>query len=70
MLLSGRLFDGPHGAPTLEGQYVLKDIVLVGAALVIAAATSAADAWFAATFRPRHRHPRASDWKQIRSFER
>lgn len=37
VLLTGRLFDGPHGAPTLEGQYVLKDIILVGAALVLAA---------------------------------
>lgn len=24
VLLTGRLFSGPHGAPTLEGQYVLK----------------------------------------------
>lgn len=38
VLLTGRLFSGPSGAPTLEGQYVLKDIVLVGAAMVIAAA--------------------------------
>jgi putative oxidoreductase len=37
VLLPGRLFDGPHGAPTLEGQYVIKDIILVGAALVMAA---------------------------------
>lgn len=37
LLLTGRLFDGPHGAPTLEGQYVLKDLILVGAALVMAA---------------------------------
>ncbi len=33
----GRLFAGPHGAPTLEGQYVLKDIILVAAGMVIAA---------------------------------
>ncbi|PZS09262.1 MAG: DoxX family protein [Solirubrobacterales bacterium] len=39
VLLPGRLFSGPHHAPTLEGQYVLKDIILVGAALVIAAGT-------------------------------
>lgn len=39
VLLSGRLFAGPHGAPTLEGQYCLKDIILVAAALVIAAGT-------------------------------
>lgn len=39
VLLSGRLFAGPHHAPTLEGQYVLKDVILVGAAMVIAAAS-------------------------------
>jgi uncharacterized membrane protein YkgB len=33
----GRLFSGPHGAPTLEGQYVLKDVILVAAGMVIAA---------------------------------
>lgn len=35
VLLTSRLF--PDGAPTLEAQYILKDIVLVAAALVIAA---------------------------------
>ncbi len=35
----GRLFAGPHGAPTLEGQYVLKDVILVAAGMVIAAGT-------------------------------
>lgn len=35
----GRLFSGPHGAPTLEGQYVLKDLILVAAGMVIAAGT-------------------------------
>jgi putative oxidoreductase len=39
VLLTGRLFSGPHHAPTLEGQYVLKDIILVAAGLVIAAGT-------------------------------
>ncbi len=38
-VLPGRLFAGPHHAPTLEGQYVLKDIILVAAGLVIAAAS-------------------------------
>jgi len=38
-LLTGRLFSGPGHAPTLEGQYVLKDIVLVAAAMIIAAGT-------------------------------
>ncbi|MDQ3676675.1 MAG: DoxX family membrane protein [Actinomycetota bacterium] len=37
VLLGGSLFSGPHGAPTLQGQYVLKDVILVGAVLVIAA---------------------------------
>ncbi|HWC26974.1 MAG TPA: DoxX family protein [Solirubrobacteraceae bacterium] len=38
VLLHDHLFAGPHGAPTLEGQYVLKDVIIVGAAFVIAAA--------------------------------
>lgn len=38
-LLPGRLFAGPYHAPTLEGQYVLKDVILVAAGIVIAAAT-------------------------------
>ncbi|MDT7713983.1 MAG: hypothetical protein QOG46_2946, partial [Pseudonocardiales bacterium] len=33
---------GPHGAPTLEGQYVLKDILFVGAALVLVAVAGGA----------------------------
>ncbi|GAB3838440.1 DoxX family protein [Kribbella italica] len=36
VMLPGRLFSGPHHAPTLEGQYVLKDLILVAAAMVIA----------------------------------
>ena len=39
VLLPGRLFSGPYHAPTLEGQYVLKDIILVAAGMVIAAGT-------------------------------
>jgi uncharacterized membrane protein YkgB len=39
VLLTGRLFSGPHHAPTLEGQYVLKDLILVAAGMVIAAGT-------------------------------
>jgi len=39
VLLPGRLFAGPHDAPTLEGQYVLKDIILVAAGMVVAAGT-------------------------------
>jgi putative oxidoreductase len=36
LLLTGELFAGPGGAPTLEGQYVLKDVILAAATLVIA----------------------------------
>ena len=36
VLLTGRLFAGPHHMPTLEGQYVLKDVILLTAAMVIA----------------------------------
>ena len=39
VLLTGRLFSGPHHGPTLEGQYVLKDIILVAAGMAIAAGT-------------------------------
>lgn len=39
VLLPGRLFAGPHHAPTLEGQYVLKDVILVAAGMVVAAVT-------------------------------
>jgi putative oxidoreductase len=38
LLFPGDLFGGPHHAPTLEGQYVLKDVVLVSAGLVIGVA--------------------------------
>ena len=37
LLLTGEMFSGPHHAPSLEGQYVIKDVVLVGAGMVIAA---------------------------------
>jgi hypothetical protein len=36
VLLAGRIFAGPYHMPTLEGQYVLKDVILVTAAVVIA----------------------------------
>ncbi len=36
VLLTGRMFAGPHHMPTLEGQYVLKDVILLTAAMVIA----------------------------------
>ena len=37
VLLPERLFSGPDHAPTLEGQYVLKDLVFLGAVMAIAA---------------------------------
>ncbi len=37
VLLGDKLFSGPHNAPTLQGQYVLKDVILVAAVLVLAA---------------------------------
>ena len=37
VLFPDRLFAGPAHAPTLEGQYVLKDVVLLAAGLVLAA---------------------------------
>lgn len=36
VLFTGRLFAGPHNAPTLEGQYVVKDLILVAAGFVVA----------------------------------
>jgi putative oxidoreductase len=36
VLFTGRLFAGPHNAPTLEGQYVIKDLIVVAAGLVVA----------------------------------
>lgn len=36
VVLAPRLFKGPHHAPTLEGQYVLKDLILVAAGMVVA----------------------------------
>ena len=36
VLFTGRLFAGPDHAPTLEGQYVLKDFILLAAGLVVA----------------------------------
>ncbi|MEA2155797.1 MAG: hypothetical protein QOE11_1937 [Solirubrobacteraceae bacterium] len=36
VLFTGRLFAGPHHAPTLEGQYVIKDIIVVASGFVIA----------------------------------
>jgi putative oxidoreductase len=35
-LFTDRLFAGPHNAPTLEGQYVIKDLILVASGFVVA----------------------------------
>ncbi len=37
VLLTGEMFSGSHHAPSLEGQYVIKDVVLIAAGMVIAA---------------------------------
>lgn len=37
--LPGELFNGPHHLPSLLGQYILKDVVLLAAILVLAAHT-------------------------------
>ncbi|HEY2696037.1 MAG TPA: DoxX family membrane protein [Pseudonocardiaceae bacterium] len=37
VLLTAQLFSGPYHAPTLLGQYVFKDIILLAAVLVVAA---------------------------------
>ncbi len=37
LLFPGELFAGPFHAPTLEGQYILKDVVLISAGLVLGA---------------------------------
>ena len=39
VLMPAELFSGPDHTPTLEGQYVLKDVILLAATLVIANAT-------------------------------
>jgi putative oxidoreductase len=36
VLFTDRLFAGPHSAPTLEGQYVIKDLILVASGFVVA----------------------------------
>jgi len=72
VLLAARLFDGPHHAPTLEGQYVLKDIILVTATLVIAATLRGGRLMtgdLAAPRPPRARppaRPREEHWNGIR----
>lgn len=42
VLLPGRMFAGPDHMPTLEGQYVLKDVILLAAGMVVAAVAGGA----------------------------
>ena len=35
VLLAGSLFNGPHNAPNLTGQYILKDFILLAAVIVL-----------------------------------
>ena len=37
LLFAGDLFSGPYHAPTLEAQYIIKDVVLVSVGLVLGA---------------------------------
>lgn len=37
LMFSGDLFSGPYRAPTLEAQYIIKDVVLVSVGLVLGA---------------------------------
>jgi hypothetical protein len=54
VLLPSRIFSGPHHAPTLEGQYVLKDVIVVAATLVLATTLRGAKI----TSQPNHASPR------------
>jgi uncharacterized membrane protein YkgB len=54
VLFTDELFAGPGFAPTLEGQYVLKDIVLLAAWLVVAAAVLGRRPPAGRAERPRH----------------
>ena len=39
VLLPGQMYSGPHHMPSLAGQYCLKDLVLLGATMVVCAAS-------------------------------
>ena len=39
VLFTGQLFAGPYYAPTLEAQYVIKDVILLAAGVVITVST-------------------------------
>ncbi|WP_460952020.1 hypothetical protein [Spirosoma daeguense] len=36
LIFPGELFSGPHHAPTLAAQYIIKDIILVAAGMIVA----------------------------------
>ena len=69
VLFTGRLFAGPHHAPTLEGQYVIKDFILVAAGLVVASTlpglVPGADEAVSAKRRGPDRTDR-TDWSEVR----
>ena len=71
VLFTGRLFDGPHGAPTLEGQYVLKDIIIVAAGFVVASTlpglVPGADPAPSAVRRGEDARTDWTDWTAVRS---
>lgn len=54
VVLPTRLFSGPGHMPTLEGQYVLKDVILLAAAMVIVTTVRGG-----AIADGEHRHPEA-----------
>jgi uncharacterized membrane protein YphA (DoxX/SURF4 family) len=60
VLLGDRLFSGPHNAPTLQGQYVLKDVILVAAVLVVAATVRGGRMTSAKRGKPRTQASRAT----------
>jgi putative oxidoreductase len=71
VLFTGRLFAGPHNAPTLEGQYVIKDLIIVAAGFVVASTLpglvpGAAPERSAARPRARARTD-WTDWSAVRS---
>jgi uncharacterized membrane protein YkgB len=66
VLLTGRLFSGPHHAPTLEGQYVLKDVILVAAGMVIAAGTFRGGRLVRDEPQPPHASPREASGEAAR----
>jgi putative oxidoreductase len=61
VVLGDRLFSGPHNAPTLQGQYVLKDVILVAAVLVVAATVRGARLTDDSRRRRRRRRRRRAD---------